>query len=594
MSKEQRRHTDGQEFPPQVLREYALLADGERGAILGPHGDVTWMCAPRWDSGSVFGELIGARGGYSVTPAGRYVWGGYYETASLIWRSRWVTERGIVECREALAYPGDPHRAVLLRRVEPIDCSAELEILLEPTSHYGAQRAEDLRRTDGVWTARVGDLHLRWLGAPDARVTDTHAWSGTLSVPPGGHHDLVLELSDRPLPDDLPRPDELWKATEAAWVDQVPDITDCLAPQDVRHSYAVMRGLTSTGGGMVAAATTSLPERADTGRNYDYRYVWIRDQSFAGQAVAAAGPYPLLDDAVRFVAGRLLEDGSHLMPAYTAAGGRIPDEKHLDVPGYPGGNDVIGNHVNAQFQLDAFGEALLLFASAARHDHLNTEAWRAAEIAVDAISRRWTEPDAGIWELQPRNWTHSRLICVAGLRAMAAAGPGGPRAAEWQALADRILARTAAEALSPEGHWQRAPDDPGLDGALLLPGLRGALPADDPRTVATLRAYLRELTAHGYGYRFRHDGRPLGEAEGAFQLCGFLTSMALDQQGDRVEAARWFERIRAACGPPQLFSEEFDPKQNQMRGNLPQAFVHAYMLESAVRLGRPDQGRGRS
>ena len=105
------------EFPPHVLREYALVADGERGALIGPRGDFAWLCAPRWDSGAVFSALIGGRGVYAVTPEERFVWGGYYEGSSLIWRSRWITGSGFTECREALAYPGDPHTTVVLRRV---------------------------------------------------------------------------------------------------------------------------------------------------------------------------------------------------------------------------------------------------------------------------------------------------------------------------------------------------------------------------------------------------------------------------------------------------------------------------------------------
>ena len=122
--------------------------------------------------------------------------------------------------------------------------------------------------------------------------------------------------------------------------------------------------------------------------------------------------------------------------------------------------------------------------------------------------------------------------------------------------------------------------------ALLLPGLRGALPAQDPRTVATLAAYAKDLTRDGYAYRFRQDARSLGEAEGTFLLCGFLMALAAHQQGDRLEAHGWYERTRAACGPPQLFSEEYDQAQHQMRGNLPQAFVHALMIEASIRLAR--------
>jgi GH15 family glucan-1,4-alpha-glucosidase len=149
-------------------------------------------------------------------------------------------------------------------------------------------------------------------------------------------------------------------------------------------------------------------------------------------------------------------------------------------------------------------------------------------------------------------------------------------------LADTIVADTSEHALHPAGHWQRSPTDQRLDAALLLPAIRGGIPADDPRTIATLHAVARELTQDGYCYRYRPDERPLGESEGAFVMCGFLMSLAWAQQGDLVQAARWFERNRAACGTAGLLSEEFDVIQRQMRGNLPQAFVHALLLQCAV------------
>ncbi|MFE3637512.1 glycoside hydrolase family 15 protein [Streptomyces sp. NPDC059168] len=576
---------------PHSLREYALIADGERGALIGPHGDIAWMCAPRWDSGSVFGTLVGGAGHYTVQPAGRFVWGGQYENGTLIWRSRWVTEDGIVECREALAFPGDAHHAVVLRRIAGVEGTARVAVRLEPAAAFGAQRLRHLRRDrDGVWTGRTGELRLRWRGAAAARPGPGGLRPAGLfmdmTVRPGERHDLVLELSDAPLPTAID-PGRAWRATEAAWEREVPRLETSLAPEDGRHAYSVLRGLTSGSGGMVGAATMSLPERAQAGRNYDYRYVWIRDQCYAGQAAAAAGGHPLLDDAVRFVCARLHQDGDRLMPAYTTTGARVPDQRALSLPGYPGGYDRVGNWVNRQFQLDVFGEALLLLAAAHRRGRLDGTGWQAVDIAADTIALRHHEPDAGIWELDDRPWTHSRLICAAGLRAVARATSSPGRANAWSTLADRLVAETAATSLHPSGHWQRSPGDPGLDGALLMPPLRGALPADDPRTVRTLRAYTAELTHDHYAYRFRHDQRPLAEAEGAFLLCGYAVALAEQQQGHHAEALRWFERNRASCGPPGLFTEEYDVGQRQLRGNLPQAFVHALMLETATRLARP-------
>jgi GH15 family glucan-1,4-alpha-glucosidase len=577
---------------PHVLREYALLADGERGILVGPRGDFVWMCFPGWESDGLFSSLIGGDGGYSVTPKKRFVWGGYYEQGSLIWRSRWVTvDNEIVECREALALPARTDRAVVLRRVTARQGTARVEVALNPRGRFGAEPLRNLRQSDsGAWSGRVGEIHVSWSGGEQAIAeNDGHGGKAlrlSLELAEGDHHDLVLVLARDRKEAEPPDPDVAWSGTEAAWRERVPELAQSVARRDARHSYAVLSGLTSSRGGMVAAATMSLPERARQGRNYDYRYVWIRDQCYAGQAVAKAGAHPLLDDAVRFVRECLLEHGPQLEPAYTTSGGRVPDERQLDLPGYPGGINVVGNHVNEQFQLDAFGEALLLFAAAARYDRLDADGWRAAEVAATAIEARWQEPDAGIWELDPDEWTHSRLICAAGLRAIGGCGPGGEHAARRLTLADAITAHTSASALHPSGRWQRSPGDERLDSALLLPAIRGAITRDDPRTLATLRACADELTEDGYAYRYRPDERPLGEAEGAFLLCGFLLSLAYAQQGEAVAAARWFERNRAACGPPGLLSEEFDVTQRQLRGNLPQAFVHALLLECAVEQDR--------
>jgi GH15 family glucan-1,4-alpha-glucosidase len=574
---------------PHALRDYALLADGERGILVGPRGDFTWMCFPRWHDEAVFCSLVGGASSYVVSPRGRFVWGGYYEPGTLIWRSRWVTEQGTVECREALALPSAPDRAVVLRRIAAVRGPARVQVALAPGAHFDRHGMARLRQdADGAWCAELGEERMRWIGAGEAKPSGgsarDRALTMELELEPGEERDLVLALQhgEAPVP---PHPaDELWDATEDAWRARVPEVGGCLATRDARHACVVMSGLTAEGGAMVAAATTSLPERAERGRNYDYRYAWVRDQCYAGQAVAALGPHRLMDDAVGFAVERLLADGPGLMPAYTVEGKPVPKEKSLDLPGYPGGDDVVGNHVRGQFQLDVFGEILLLLAAAARHDHLDADAWRAAELAVEAIERRRHEPDAGIWELEPALWTHSRLICAAGLRRIAAHAPGQEQPAAWLALADTLVAEAAATALDPSGRWQRTSEDPRLDASLLLAAIRGAVPAEDPRSLATLKAVAAELSEDGYCYRFQAEELPLGQAEGAFLLCGFWLALAYAQQGNAPSALSWFERNRAACGTPGLFAEEFDVRQRQLRGNLPQSFVHALLLECAVEL----------
>jgi hypothetical protein len=581
---------DADVFAPGTLREYALIADGERGALIGPRGNIAFLCAPRWHDPAVFSSLVGGAGCYAVTPScPRFVWGGHYEPRSMVWRSRWVTTDGIIECREALAFPGDEHRLVLLRRIEAIEGTARVRVVLDPRPDFGRAVARLHREgTDahGRWVAESAGLHLRWSGAPDSCALDDTAATCEIEVAPGAFHDLVLEVSDQPLPTTGVDPDRAWAATEAGWRRAMPAMRDSLAPGDVDHSYAVLRGLTSHSDGMVAAATMALPEHAEAGRNYDYRYAWIRDQCYAGQAAAVAGADDLLRSATAFVSARLLTDGPHLKPAYTIDGGRVPDETDLDLAGYPGGAVKAGNWVNEQFQLDSLGEILLLLATATRHGHDSPDLHRAALLAARVIRTRWQEPDAGIWELDNRQWTHSKLMCVAGLRAYAGARPGQDTL-DWDTLADHIVAATTATSRHPSGRWQRAADDSRVDASLLMPALRGAVDPADPRTTATLDAVRRELGRDGHVYRFRQAPGPLNDAEGAFVLCGFDMALATHQQGNQVEAVRWFERNRGTPGPPGLFAEEFDVVQRQLRGNLPQAFVHALLIETAVRLSEP-------
>jgi len=566
---------------PHVLRDYAFIADGERGALVGPEGDFAWMCFPRWHSDGIFSELIGGGGTYAVRPRGRCVWGGYYERGSLIWRSRWVTEEGIVECREALALPAQPGRAVILRRVCVEAGRAALGVRLGPRAGFGAEPLEPPRLDGDVWALRTGAVAGLWSGADAAKPGEGGLLVMHLDLEEGDVHDLVLVLDASGEPVAAPPADRAWSETESAWAERVPELEGAVATREARHAVAVMSGLTSSTGAMVAAATTSLPERAREGRNYDYRYAWVRDQCYAGQAAAAAGVDRILDDAVRTVAARLLADGPKLRPAYTVEGGGVPAERRLDLRGYPGGCDVVGNDANDQFQLDCFGEALLLLAAAGRRDRLDADAMRAAAAAARIVAERHRERDSGVWELDPDLWTHSRLICAAGLRAMSAVAPGRP---EWDSLADTLVAEATAWGIHPSGRWQRAADDERVDAALLTAGIRSAVPPGDPRTRATIAAVDHELSEDGFAYRYRIDDRPLGEAEGAFLVCGLWMSLAWHHQREPVRATRWFERARAACGGPGIYAEEYDIAQRQLRGNLPQAFVHALVLECAATL----------
>ncbi|BCJ34131.1 glycoside hydrolase [Actinocatenispora thailandica] len=466
---------------------------------------------------------------------------------------------------------------VLLRQLVAVDGPARVRVMLDVRAGFGRHPAADLHRTESGWRGASGSVRWHWAGLPDARPDGDGRLVAELTVPAGGRHDLVLAMGEAVT--GAPDATTCWRRTEDAWrSDGLSPNT--IAERDVRHAHAVLRGMSTADGGMVAAATASLPERAEAGRNYDYRYVWIRDQAMTAQA-AATGANSLLDGATRFLTARLLDHGDQLSPAYTVDGDSVPAQRHLGLPGYPGGSDVVGNRARQQFQLDVFGEALLALGAAERAGRLDAAGRKAIEVAAEAIERRWQEPDAGIWELDPRRWTHSRLICAAGLRAVRGIGD------RWAGLADALVTDAATWGTHPSGRWQRAADDPTLDAALVIAGIRGATPVGDPRDLATLQAYVARLTCDGFAFRFEHEGRALGEAEGAFLLCGFMLAIAVHQHGDTQAAVRWFERNRTACGPAGLFSEEYDVAQRQLRGNLPQAFVHGALMEAAAVLSRP-------
>lgn len=573
---------------PHVLRDYVLIADGWRGAMINPDGEMSWLCFPSWSDPAVFGGLLGGAGGYKVAPAARHVRGGSYEEGTLIWRQRWVTPTGFLEVRDAMVYPAERDRAVILRRIVALEGPQSAEVTLCLAGDYGRAQSDRWRNDGETWTTEIGLLRARWQGAARAvSLPDDRGLAVEVRLDAGRHHDLVLELGRHELEGPPTDPAELWRSTEATWASRVPGCTGLEASTDVRRSFAVLRGLTAPNGATVAAATTALPERAEAGRNYDYRYCWIRDTCYIGRAGAVvAGGEDIFEGSVRWVAERLLEDGSQAKPAYAIDGSAVPPTHHLGLPGYPGGSDIVGNQVRSQFQLDLFGEALLLLALAGKSDRLDADGWKAVEVAIAAIRQRHHEKESGIWEIAPDYWTHSRLICVAGLRAIARCNAPASWTTRALGLADDLMSMVDRTSLHANGRWQRTPSDSRVDASLLLSEIRGALGSNDPRSIATREAIERDLCQDGYLYRYADADADLGSDEGAFLICNFWMVLAKLRSGDVTGAAQWFERTKGSCGSSGLFSEEYDVDQRQLRGNVPQAFVHALLIESAAEMSR--------
>ncbi|HLK44355.1 MAG TPA: trehalase-like domain-containing protein, partial [Acidimicrobiales bacterium] len=301
---------------PKVLRDYALVADGVRGALVGSEGEVAWLCFPTWSDPAVIAGLLGAGGVYQVRPRGRAVAEGRYDDGTLVWTSRWVTEDGVLDVRNVLALPGDPRRAVLLRRVTAEGPPCVVDVALELASDYGRSAGGSWARTDeGSFVLDGPGWSARLSGLPEAVAQRSPAGgtqlAATLEVRPGEPRDLVVELACGQLsafpPVDVAT---TWGTTERAWAGAVPACEDTIAPRDARRACAVLRAMTTSEGATIAAATTSLPEQDRADRNYDYRYAWVRDTCYVGQAGAAiVGGEAIMDDAVRWVSARLLDDG---------------------------------------------------------------------------------------------------------------------------------------------------------------------------------------------------------------------------------------------------------------------------------------------
>ena len=395
---------------PKVLRDYAFVADGQRGALIDSDGRLAWMCFPGWADPAVLAGLLGPRGEYQVVPATRAVPGGRYEDGTLIWHSRWVTDDGIHRLPRRLGLPGEEDRAVILRRVSAVDSTGPVIVRLNLAGDYGRRPFGQWRRHDGRWVAGDGVITARWSGAPEASIErgvdrGLRHWCCARPCRPA----RAGTWSSRSCRDRARPSGRSWTPMTVGPAPRRRGGKRChpaptpRATVDVRQSFAVLRGMTGPDGGTVAAATTSLPERSEAERNYDYRYCWVRDICYIGHAGAAvAGGEAVLDDAVRWVSARLLADGGHHdpgLPAPTAR--RSPTNVPRTCPAIPAVSTSSAIGYDSQFQLDLFGEALLLLANAASRGPPRRRRLASREVGHRGHRECWSQPENGIWETEP-------------------------------------------------------------------------------------------------------------------------------------------------------------------------------------------------
>jgi GH15 family glucan-1,4-alpha-glucosidase len=589
------------------LEEYALLGDTRSAALVSSHGSVDWLCWPNFDDPSCFAALLGTaeHGRWLLAPAGggrasrrRYADG-------LVLETTFETVGGAVTVVDCMPVGGG-ERADLVRLVRGDEGRVDMRMELLIRFDYG-RVAPWVRRMDGRMVAVGGPDGLTLTG-PVPFEMDGGTGTAEFAVRAGDVVPFTLTWfpSHEPIPEALDAEGAVddtrrwWRG----WTDTLRSPSEW--PDAVRTSLVVLKGLTyGPTGGVIAAPTTSLPERLGGSRNWDYRYVWLRDATFTLDALLDSGyteeASAWRDWLLRAVAG----DPSTLRILYGLAGQRRLPEMELDwLPGYAGSRPVrVGNAASTQFQLDVYGEVLDALSDARRAGlPPDDAAWDLERALLEDLERRWTEPDEGLWEVrsQRRHFTHSKVLAWVGFdRAVKTVerygleGPGD----RWRALRDEIHAEVCREGYDERrGAFVQSYGSHLLDASLLLLPLVGFLPAGDPRVRGTVEAIERELLDGGLVHRYEHSSGTDGftEPEGAFLLCSFWLADCRHLMGRRREARDLFERLLDLRNDVGLLAEQYDVAAGRLVGNFPQAFSHVGLVNTARALSAATSGTRRS
>jgi GH15 family glucan-1,4-alpha-glucosidase len=606
-------------FPP--IAEYAFLSDCEATALVAPSGNVEWLCLPRTDSPSVFAAILDrAAGGFRIGPADVVVPAARrYLPGSLMLETTWKTKTGWLIVRDALCvcrWYHDQRRSaawrrapadhepehILLRTVRCVNGSVELVMDCEPVFDYGRIPAQWAYVGDGYGeavAAAVGDLELRLTTNLRVGLEARRAHARTRLVE-GDNVFVALSWSEHAPPRNWEDASErMWQTAEywRQWINQG-EFPDHPWQEHLQRSALTLKGLTyAPTGALLAAATTSLPETPGGQRNWDYRYTWIRDATFALWGLYTLGLDREANDFFCFIAD-VGAGEENLQIMYGVGGERDLAEETLEqLSGYQGARPVrIGNAAHRQRQHDVWGAVLdSVYLHTKSRDHLQEHLWPILKRQVEQAIEHWHEPDQGIWEVrgQARHFLSSKLMCwVACDRgARLARLHDEPDYAErWQKAADEIRADILAHGLDERGVFVQHYDSTALDASVLLMPLVRFLPADDERIRRTVLAVADELTVDGLVLRYRidqtDDGLP-GE-EATFTICSFWLVSALAEIGETERARELCEKLLSYASPLGLYAEELDARTGRHLGNFPQAFTHLALINAVMHVIRAE------
>ncbi len=582
-----------------AIEDYGFLSDCHSAALIDRAGSVDWWCVPRFDSASVFGRLLGPDAGHwSLRPAAAFEAERRYVADSLVLQTVFTCAGGEVTITDALGLElgarghaiglRSPH--VLLRRVEGTQGTVEMATEFAPRMEYGLTVPHILNSPDGI-VARGGPVHLN-LASTIALAQGPGRAMGRFTVHAGEQVDFRLAFTPSSGGSGtIDREDQTTlEDTIAGWNSwaQLHDGYKGRHRTAVRRSSLVLHGLTfQPTGAVVAAATTSLPEKVGADLNFDYRFAWLRDLSLTIRSLWIAACPDEANRLFRWMADAAGHLGDGHVPIMYGVGGErnLAEHELAHLSGFRDSRPVrVGNAAWEQEQLDVLGEAL--DAAEQLRDQLEELAEPTRDLLItlaDRAAATWREPDAGMWEARDRQrqYLSSKVMCWVALdRAIRLAPMLGHRArvARWEEARERVRTAVLTKGWSEAARaYTGAFGSEDLDASVLLMPLVHFLPADDERMWATIEAIELELGDIGLVRRWPED--PMG-----FLICTYWLVECLAMGGEISRAERWFDQATACANDLGLLSEEADPDRKELLGNYPQAFSHVGLINAAWRL----------
>jgi len=586
---------------PLLIEDYALIGDTQTAALVSRDGSVDWLCLPRFDSGAAFAKLLGTEehGHWRLAPASEVTASRRrYRGDSLVLETEMDTAEGTVRITDFMPPRGEAPDVV--RIVEGVSGRVRMRMELRIRFDYG-RVVPWLRREGGGSLVATAGPDSCWLSTSVETHGEDLATVADFIIGAGETVPFVLTWRESHLP--APQPvlaDQALRETLDYWSDWVGRCTyDGRWRDAVVRSLITLKALTyAPTGGIVAAPTTSLPEKLGGVRNWDYRFCWLRDATMTLQALMYAGYHEEARDWRRWLLRAIAGNPDKTQIMYGVAGERRLPEYVADwLPGYDGNPVRIGNDAVDQFQLDVYGEVMdALYQARSTGFGAGRSTWALQKALMQVVTERWREPDEGLWEVRggPQHFTHSKLMAwVAADRAVRTVerfGVDGPLE-EWRSLREAIATDILENGYDPDRRtFTQYYGSRELDAALLMVPIVGFLPADDERVRGTVAAIEEELYVDGFVQRYTQDrssgqdGLPPGE--GAFLACTFWLADNYSLQGRSEEADEIFERLLGLRNDLGLLAEEYDTADRRLVGNFPQAFSHVPLINTARNLSR--------